>query len=365
MEMKQPMTPASIRRVPTRYFVLLTNALRVQGVDTAQILSTAGIDGARFDQRDGTFATAEVDAFVQAANHVTGREDLGFELGCLIKMNSHDLLGYGLLSCHTLHQVMCMASRHYHLMTETFTLNYQRRPGAPGEAIYTPTIAMPDVTLRFYLEAVAVAHHNQVRLMLGPDAPAYNVYLSMPEPSHVLRYHALAPARFHFSESALPGVRVVMGADLLDQALPFGDAQVVQQIDERCSLLGSRPPTGHFGWGEYVEMVLRAAEGEQVTLEDLARRLNVSARTIDRHLRAENLAFRELSEKVRFQRACEMLREPGATVRHVALKLGFSDTANFSRAFRRVVGVTPTVYVNDTARLLPLQTQPDSSLTSS
>ena len=270
------MTTASLRRVPTRYFVLLMNALRAQGVDTAKIFSAAGIDETRFNHRDGTLATPEVDTLVLTANQVTGREDLGFDLGCLIKMNSHDLLGYGLLSCHTAHQIMCMASRHYHLMTETFTLNYQRRPGAPGEAIYTPTIAMPDATLRFYLEVVAVSHQNQVRLMLGVDAPAYDVYLSMPEPAHVLRYRTLAPARFHFSENALPGVRVVMGADLLDHPLPFGDADVVNQIDERCSLLGSRPPTGHFGWGEYVEMVLRAAEGEQVTLEDLARRLRLT-----------------------------------------------------------------------------------------
>jgi AraC-like DNA-binding protein len=359
------MTPTSPRRVPTRYFVLLINSLRGQGVDTAQILSAAGIDETRFNHRDGTLATAEVDTLVQAANQVTGREDLGFELGRLIKVNSHDLLGYGLLSCHTPHQIMCMASRHYHLMTESFTLNYQRRPGAPGEATYTPTIAMPEATLRFYLEAVAIAHQNQVRLMLGPDAPAYDIYLSMPEPAHVLRYRALSPARFHFSESALPGVRVVMGADLLDHPLPFGDAELVQQIDERCSLLGSRPPTGHFGWGEYVEMVLRAAEGEQVTLEDLARRLNVSARTIDRHLRAENLAFRELSDKVRFARACEMLRESGATIKQVALKLGFSDTANFSRAFRRVVGRTPTEYVNNCTHSFPQVTQRDSTLTSS
>jgi len=359
------MTTASLRRVPTRYFVLLMNALRTQGVDTVEILSAAGIDETRFNHRDGTLATAEVDTLVQTANQVTGREDLGFDLGRLIKMNSHDLLGYGLLSCHTAHQIMCMASRHYHLMTETFTLNYQRRPGAPGEAIYTPTIAMPDATLRFYLEVVAVSHQNQVRLMLGVDAPAYDVYLSMPEPAHVLRYRTLAPARFHFSENALPGVRVVMGADLLDHPLPFGDADVVNQIDERCSLLGSRPPTGHFGWGEYVEMVLRAAEGEQVTLEDLARRLNVSARTIDRHLRAENLAFRELSDKVRFARACEMLCESGATIKQVALKLGFSDTANFSRAFRRVVGVTPTDYVSSGTHSFPPLTQRDSSFMSS
>jgi AraC-like DNA-binding protein len=39
-----------------------------------------------------------------------------------------------------------------------------------------------------------------------------------------------------------------------------------------------------------------------------------------------------------------MLKEPGATVAHVALHLGFSEAANFSRAFRRVVGVAPSEY---------------------
>jgi AraC-like DNA-binding protein len=39
-----------------------------------------------------------------------------------------------------------------------------------------------------------------------------------------------------------------------------------------------------------------------------------------------------------------MLRESDATVAQIALRLGFSDSANFSRAFRRAVGVTPSVY---------------------
>ncbi|NPT46960.1 helix-turn-helix domain-containing protein [Paraburkholderia sp. 1N] len=346
MGMKQQMTSASQRRIPARYFVLLFNALRVQGVDAARLLSIAGIDETAFNRRDNTLSMTEVNVFVRVAHELTGRDDLGFELGRLVKMNSHDLLGYGLLSCHTAHEAMCMASRHHHLMIETFALHYQRRPGSPGEATYTPTIAMPEATLRFLLEALAIALQNQVRLMLGADLPAFDIYLSMPEPAHVQRYRALAPIRFHFCENALPGVRVVMGAELLDRPLPMGNAQVVQQVDEQCSLLGTRPATGHFGWGEYVEMVLRAAEGEHVTLEDLARRLNVSARTIDRHLKSEDLAFRDLSDKVRFERACELLRTPGVTIRQVALKLGFSDTGNFRRAFRRVVGVSPTEYLN-------------------
>ena len=81
-----------------------------------------------------------------------------------------------------------------------------------------------------------------------------------------------------------------------------------------------------------------------ITLEDLARRVNVSARTIDRHLKKEGLGFRELSDKVRFERACEMLCAEGASIVDVALRLGFSDAANFSRAFKRVIGVSPGEY---------------------
>ena len=76
----------------------------------------------------------------------------------------------------------------------------------------------------------------------------------------------------------------------------------------------------------------------------MAQRVNVSARTIDRYLRKENLRFRDIDQRVRFERACELLRPPEATVVQVALLLGSSDAANFSRAFRRVVGVSPSEY---------------------
>jgi AraC-like DNA-binding protein len=88
-------------------------------------------------------------------------------------------------------------------------------------------------------------------------------------------------------------------------------------------------------------MMLRESHGTPLTLEDLARRINVSGRTIDRHLKEESLQFRDLAQQVRFERACELLREPGASVLSVALGLGSSEPANFSRAFRRVMGMTP------------------------
>src|SRR6218665_2631937 len=279
---------APAKRSPVRYFVLLLDALRRQGVETAQLLRKAGFAETRFERRKMPLLPAEIEAFEASERQLTGRTDLGLEMGSLIKMNSHDLLGYG----------MWRASRHFHLMTETFTMTY-RCARSHGEAVYTPVTSFAPETLRFMYEVMATSHGNQVRPTFGEDTPVYDIHLSMPEPSHIARYRALAPARFHFGERGLGGVRVVMGADLLDKALPMADPHVVKEVDERCGILGQRPPPGDPGWGDYVTMMLRDDLGELVTLDDLARRINLSARTVDRHLKKENLTFRDLSQKVR------------------------------------------------------------------
>jgi len=341
---RKPRTGAPARRVPVRYLALLTEDLRAKGVDTGELLRMAGIDEERFKGGDHFLHPDEFACFVTSLRRLTGRTDLGFEFGRLIKMNSHELLGYGMLSCRNWDEVMRLVVRHYHLMIETFTLRY-RRQGGVGEAVYTPVISMPLETLRFYYEVLAVAHQNQIRLMFGPrEIPGYDIYLSMPAPPHVARYSALALTRFHFEEHAAPGVRAVMGADLLDHPLPMANARVVREIDERCSTIGRRPPAGDEGWGEYVAMMLRQTQGQLLTLEQLAQRVRVSARTIDRHLKRENLQFRELANQVRFERACEMLASPLTTVAQVAQGLGFTDAANFSRAFRRMIGISPGEY---------------------
>jgi len=118
----------SVKRVPTRYFVDLVDALQAQGTDTARLLSMAGIDEAQFRRTGASLMPAQIEAFIAAARHLTGRSDLGFEAGSLIKMTSHDILGYGMIGCRDFDQVLRLVSRYYHLMNELFTLRYRRTP---------------------------------------------------------------------------------------------------------------------------------------------------------------------------------------------------------------------------------------------
>ena len=337
----------STRRVPVRYLLALHDFLRSTGVDTERLLDLAGIDAAQFDSRDSMLTPSEVEAFIRVASELTGRNDLGFDLGRQIKMNSHDLLGYGLMSCPNLDALLRMTARHYHLMVETWTMHY-RRTARHAECVYTPLVTLSSHTMRFYLEALALAHHNQLHLTLGDRLAAYDIHMSMPEPAHIRRYRSLHPVRFHFEASAMPGVRVVMPSEMLDLPLALANEAVMRDIDDRCSNLGARPQRGDVAWSEYVTMVLRETRGATVTLQDIAQRVQVSARTIDRHLKKEGVGFRELADKVRFERACDMLCMPNATSADVAAQLGFSEPGSFTRAFRRVVGVTPGEYQKQT-----------------
>jgi len=329
-----------VRRVPARYVNLLLDVLRASGTDVVRMLQTLNFPVERLQVRDGMLTSNEMDQLVHGMIQYTGRQDLGFELGRRIKMSSHDLLGYGLLCCSNLDEMLRMGARHYHLMLETWTMNYRRVPGQ-GTATFTPAVPIPPESMRFYLEVLAIALQNQIHVAFGPDIPSYDVYVSMAQPAHIHRYLALAPVRFHFEEGGMPGVRFVFGTDLLSIPLSLADPAVVKQIDERCEAMAQRPPLGETGWVEYVSMVLRESRGKSISLEELAHRLNVSARTIDRRLKQEGMGYRQLVDKVRFELASEMLNNGTISVTEIAQQLGFSDAANFRRAFKRVTGVAP------------------------
>jgi AraC-like DNA-binding protein len=76
----------------------------------------------------------------------------------------------------------------------------------------------------------------------------------------------------------------------------------------------------------------------------VARELGLSVRTLRRRLTQAGRSYRALTEEMRGERACMMLRNPDFTLQDVADALGFADSATFHRAFRRWTGLTACEY---------------------
>ncbi|MDF1781360.1 MAG: helix-turn-helix transcriptional regulator [Alcanivoracaceae bacterium] len=84
--------------------------------------------------------------------------------------------------------------------------------------------------------------------------------------------------------------------------------------------------------------------GRSCTIERVAEKLGSTPRTLSRYLRAASLSFSEMRNGVRAQHAQRYLRESTMPIIDIAEKLGYSDQASFSKAFRGWTQQTPGDY---------------------
>ncbi|HEX8525807.1 helix-turn-helix domain-containing protein [Allosphingosinicella sp.] len=78
-----------------------------------------------------------------------------------------------------------------------------------------------------------------------------------------------------------------------------------------------------------------------VAIDRVARALGTSRQTLYRRLKAEGVTFEQLLDGLRRRLALRLIREQGLAVKEAAWRLGFSDPAAFSRAFKRWTGSSP------------------------
>lgn len=94
-----------------------------------------------------------------------------------------------------------------------------------------------------------------------------------------------------------------------------------------------------------VRILIAAHLGERdVTVEAVASDLAMSRRTLYRRLQEEGTSFSSLREAVTLQMAKETLARTTISIAELALRLGYSESSGFNRAFKRWTGVNPLEY---------------------
>ncbi|MDX5335629.1 MAG: AraC family transcriptional regulator, partial [Marinobacter sp.] len=90
-----------------------------------------------------------------------------------------------------------------------------------------------------------------------------------------------------------------------------------------------------------VRDLIMSQPGRPCTTENIARRLDVSPRTLRQHLASAGTSFRELRNDIRESFATLYLKDTNVPLESIAEKLGFSDQAGFTKAYRSWTGHTP------------------------
>lgn len=135
-----------------------------------------------------------------------------------------------------------------------------------------------------------------------------------------------------------PSSGITFPRHLLRRALVATGAP--EPFDVRRRWLESGPPTDLPGAMRVAIRTTLVSGGPD--LETAARAAGISARSMQRKLMGAGTTFSAQVERTRRERAVELLEGSRMKVVEIALELGYSDAAHFTRAFRRWTAMTPS-----------------------
>lgn len=193
---------------------------------------------------------------------------------------------------------------------------------------------------RFLLErALGILQANSEELA-GPDAKPTRVLVDYKAPANFKRYREIFRCPIFFEQNR---VEVYYPARFLNLELESHDQQAHDALEVLQSSLLKKMEAEKDIVNE-VRMALRRKPGQFPRLEEVASRLAMSPRTLRRKLGAEGERFQDLLDAERRRVAEDYLLNSELNIQQIAEQCDFSDAQNFSQAFKRWTGVSPTAY---------------------
>ncbi|MBB6672254.1 helix-turn-helix domain-containing protein [Cohnella nanjingensis] len=94
-----------------------------------------------------------------------------------------------------------------------------------------------------------------------------------------------------------------------------------------------------------VEVYLEDFQGDRLNVADLAASLHMSYGHLARlYKKRTGITLIERMNRIRLEKACELLGQPDLLIKEVAERSGFPDLSYFSKVFKRRYGVSPQAY---------------------
>jgi AraC family transcriptional regulator len=130
---------------------------------------------------------------------------------------------------------------------------------------------------------------------------------------------------------------------------PAADDLSVESLLAELMAAAARMPSESKGqrpqWLRRIIDKLAADYSERLTLDDLSREAGVHPVHLSRVFRrCVGEGIGEHVRRLRVRAACEQMRLPEISIAEISLALGFADQSHFTRAFRRVAGMTPLAF---------------------
>ena len=323
--------------VVTSLFVHKVAAQIDPSLDRSALMESVGVDpGAPVDPALMVSDTDYYDFLERIARDDPRTLDLPLRVGASMRCDEYGALGLAWKSAPDLRGCYDRIERYARVLTSVSS--YEVRAAEEGAYLLLHRDGERRLGLRLSNEAtIASAAAISQQVSTGTFQPL-SVYFKHDSPgtSEAHERHFGCPVHFGSGMDAL-----LVSHETLEQPNRLGDESIARffdtHLEQELSKLGDEEMLD-----QRVRIQVSRVLSEGVPkISDIASRLGMSGRTLQRRLSDRGLSFQSLVDEARRQLAERLLRQTHYPLAEVAFLTGFSDQSAFQRAFKRWAGQTP------------------------
>jgi AraC-like DNA-binding protein len=299
---------------------------------------SVGLDRKDLEDPHGFVPSADFARMLEAAARETGDECFGLHFGERFHPKALGPLVYVVVNSPSFAVAFENVARFLRVHNEAAEVGFV---AGPPRWYMRHALNLPAVSHRQHDEYSLAVAVGTIRLMAGSDWAPIEVGFQHRAPTRTAEHVRVFGAPVSFGHAANA---IVVERDLAERKVPAADARlypILKDLLER--ILDEMPPVDGLLTSVRRAVAESMRHGDPM-LAQVARRLTLGPRTLQRHLERHDTTFKRLVDDTRRQFGLRYLRDPKHTLTDVAYLLGYSEVSAFNRAFRRWTGSTPTDY---------------------
>ena len=316
------------------YCLAIARALENSGVDSARIFRAAGIPAGLSNSPMSRLPTASVTRLYHACVAVTNNPYFGLSVARHASISNLHALGYALAASSTLMNVCRRMERYFRLLAQSAKISVSEADGKVYfrvERLVDISGESEDAFLGFLVLTM--------RQLYKPGFNPLRVEFHRPMPREGAEpYETLMRAPLSFGHT--------------DSLLVFDHTDMMQTLDGSCSELAqvndniaidylARLDRDDVVTGVRKKIIDLLPNGK-CSRTHVASALHMSPSTLQLKLAQRGTSFQRLLDDTRKELACSYMQQATRSVTEITYMLGFADTSNFTRAFKRWTGMSPT-----------------------
>jgi len=326
----------NFRSQPVNFANLLLSYVREQGGDIESVLSVCDIDNERLDDESYLLSINEMFSLIDSVSNHLHIDELGFEIGKRQTISTWGRLGYALMACDNIREAMLLAVKYQRTTANDIRLEPKEVKGqwlVDMRPLFTELERLP-----FCVESTLASIQEVFSFLAGHNLYFDRIELSYPAPAYSKMYEEYFQCEIKFD---CPESRYFMTLSE-NIKIRFADKAsfnfLLEKVKERDQEVFQDDLI------EKVKEAASAGSGVFNTQTEVASKLNMSTSTLSRRLKDYNVTFQKLSDDLRCEISVYKLLNTNQSNAQVALAAGYCDVANFNKAFRRWVGVSPAKF---------------------